>query len=150
MMEEMSIGEAAKRAGVNTSTIRYYERIGLLPKSRRVNKHRRYDESILQSLAVINFAQRAGYTLAEINRLFHDFAPDTPPAERWQSFAQFKLTELDAMIARAQEMKRLLESTENCRCARLEDCAVMVGAGANPDATARSMCNPNTSSSEGL
>ena len=122
-MNELTIGEVAKRAGVNTSTIRYYERIGLLPKSRRVNKHRRYEESILQSLAVIDFAQRAGYTLAEINGLFHGFEPDTPPAERWQVLAGQKLPQIDALIARAQEMKRLLEQTQQCTCARLEDCA---------------------------
>jgi MerR family redox-sensitive transcriptional activator SoxR len=123
MMEEMTIGEVAKHAGVNTSTVRYYDRLGLLPKPRRVHKHRRFDPSVLHWLTLIDFAQKAGLTLAEIQQLFHGFAPDTPPAERWQVLAGQKLPQIDALIVRAQEMKRLLEQTQQCTCARLEDCA---------------------------
>jgi MerR family transcriptional regulator, redox-sensitive transcriptional activator SoxR len=123
MIEEMSIGEVAKHAGVNTSTVRYYDRLGLLPKPRRVHKHRRFDPSVLHWLTLIDFAQKAGLTLAEIQRLFHGFEPETPPAERWQVLAGQKLPQIDALIARAQEMKRLLEQTQQCTCERLEDCA---------------------------
>ncbi len=123
MMEEMSIGEVAKQAGVNTSTVRYYDRLGLLPTPRRVHKHRRFDPSVLHWLTLIDFAQKAGLTLAEIQRLFHGFEPDTPPAQRWQTLAGQKLPQIDSLIARAQEMKRLLEQTQQCTCARLEDCA---------------------------
>jgi len=127
-MSELTIGDVAKRAGVNTSTVRYYERIGLLPKSKRVNKHRRFDPTILEWLVLINFAQQAGFTLAEINVLLHGFEADTPPAERWQTLAQEKLPEIDALIERAQSMKRLLEHGLRCDCLRLEDCAVILQA----------------------
>ncbi|MEO8609980.1 MAG: MerR family transcriptional regulator [Chloroflexota bacterium] len=123
MMAEMTIGEVAKQAGVNTSTVRYYDRLGLLPKPRRVHKHRRFDPSVLHWLTLIDFAQKAGLTLAEIQRLFHGFEPETSPAERWQVVAEQKLPQIDALIARAQKMKRLLEQTQQCQCARLEDCA---------------------------
>jgi len=42
----LSIGEVARRSGVRTSAIRYYEKVGLLPKASRVNGRRLYDETI--------------------------------------------------------------------------------------------------------
>ena len=128
-MGELAIGEVARRAGIRTSTLRYYERIGLLPAPRRVSGRRRYDESTVQLLRVIQLAQGAGFTVAEIQTLLHGFAPDTPPAARWQPLARKKLEELDALILRAQQMKQVLNTGLNCGCLRLEDCAVVLEQG---------------------
>lgn len=123
-MEEFTISEVASRARLRPSAIRYYESIGLLPPPRRASGQRRYDASVLHRLAVIQLAQEAGFTMAEIGRLFYDFEADTPASERWQALATQKLAEVDALIARAQGMKRLLEeSLLKCRCLRLEECA---------------------------
>jgi MerR family redox-sensitive transcriptional activator SoxR len=126
-MEELTIGEVARRAGVRPSALRYYESIGLLPAPRRVRGRRRYDSSIVQRLAVLQLAQRAGFTMAEIRTLFYGFEPDTPPAVRWQVLASDKIDELDALIERAQRMKRILEAALHCGCLRLEDCASVIG-----------------------
>ena len=128
-MEELTIGEVARRAKLNTSTIRYYERIGLLPRSKRVNKHRRFDAGVLPWLALIHFAQQAGFTLAEIAVLFHGFEPDTPPAARWKVLVERKLPEIDALIVRAQGMKRMLEQGLRCGCMSLEDCGIALSSG---------------------
>ena len=56
----MRIGEVARRAGVRSSRIRYYESIGLLPEPERVSGQRVYDEGVLKRLAVIDVSQRAG------------------------------------------------------------------------------------------
>src|SRR3954454_4514736 len=104
-MEELVIGEVAQRAGIRPSALRYYESIGLLPATKRVNGRRRYDESTVQMLKVVQLAQDAGFSVAEIQTLLHGFAPDTPPAARWQLLARQKLDELDAQIARVQQMK---------------------------------------------
>jgi MerR family transcriptional regulator, redox-sensitive transcriptional activator SoxR len=122
-MQMFPIGEIARRAGVATSTIRYYERIGLLPPTKRVSGKRRYDTSILQKLSVIRMAQHAGFTISEIQTLLHDFPTNTPPSKRWEALAGDKITELNELIERAQQMKSLLESTLQCHCATLEDCA---------------------------
>lgn len=123
-MEELTISEVASRVRIRPSAIRYYESIGILPAPRRANGRRRYDASVLQRLAVIQLAQQAGFTVAEIGRLFYDFEADTPASERWQVLATQKLAEVEALIARAQGMKRLLEeSLLKCRCLRLEECA---------------------------
>jgi MerR family redox-sensitive transcriptional activator SoxR len=76
-MEEFSIGEVAKRAGIRASAIRYYESAGVLPAPQRVNGHRRYDSEVLDRLAVIQIAQQAGFTVAEIRTLFNGFTRET-------------------------------------------------------------------------
>ena len=123
-MEELAIGEVARRAGIRPSALRYYESIGLLPQPRRVSGRRRYDQSTVQMLKLVQLAQHAGFTVAEIQTLLHGFAPDTPPAARWQPLAQRKIAELDALIERAQQMQAILRAGLNCGCLRLEDCAV--------------------------
>jgi MerR family transcriptional regulator, redox-sensitive transcriptional activator SoxR len=135
-MAELTIGEVARRAGIRTSALRYYESIGLLPPPKRVNRWRRYDESILQLLAVLQLAQKAGFTMAEIQTLFHGFAPDTPPAARWRVLAHQKMEELDALIQRSQQMKHFLANGLRCNCLRLEDCAIEWESASNP------ACNP--------
>lgn len=122
-MQRLTIGDIARSAGVQTSAIRYYERIGLLPPAQRVNGKRRYDSSALQKLNVIRLAQRAGFSIAEIQTLLHEFPQDMPPSARWQSLASRKIVELDAQMNEIQAMKILLVQTLRCQCATLEDCA---------------------------
>lgn len=124
-MQLFTIGEIARQVGVATSTIRYYESIGLLPPAQRVSGKRRYDGGILEKLGVIRLAQEAGLTIAEIQTLLHDFPTDTPPSERWQTLATKKIVELDTLLNRVQRMKALLEQTLQCHCATLEDCATV-------------------------
>ena len=71
-MEELTIGEVARQAGIRPSALRYYESIGLLPVPRRVNGRRRYDPAIVQQLTVLQVARQAGFTIAEIQTLFHE------------------------------------------------------------------------------
>jgi MerR family transcriptional regulator, redox-sensitive transcriptional activator SoxR len=128
-MNMLTIGEIARRAGIRTSALRYYESIGLLPMPSRVNGRRRYDASTVGMLAVIRLAQQAGFTVAEIQTLLHGFTPETPPAVRWRPLAQAKLAELDEVIARAQQMKAILATGLNCGCLRLDDCATILARG---------------------
>ena len=123
-METLTIGEVAQRAGIHASAIRYYESVEVLPAPRRINGRRRYDESVLQRLAVIQLAQQAGFTVAEIRSLFNGFTPETPASARWEALSRQKLIEVDALIRRAQAMKRVLEEQLLlCRCLTLDECA---------------------------
>src|SRR6266581_1760776 len=103
-MEELTIGEVAKRAGIRASAIRYYESVEVLPAPSRINGRRRYDSRVLERLAVIQIAQQAGFTVAEIRTLFNGFAAETPASARWEALAQQKLVEVDAVMRRAQAM----------------------------------------------
>lgn len=126
-MEELTISAVARRAGIRPSAIRYYESIHLLPAPRRASGRRRYDASVLHRLALIQRAQEAGFTVAEIKNLFYDFAAETPASERWQALATRKLVEVEALVIRAQGMKRMLEECVlQCRCPSLEECARLI------------------------
>jgi MerR family redox-sensitive transcriptional activator SoxR len=120
----MTIGQVADRLGIRPSALRYYERIGLLPTIERVNGRRRYGSGILTRLAVIDVAQRAGFTIREIRVLLSGFSPSTPPSVRWRKLATRKLSEVESLLERATAMKRLLEEGLRCQCVRLEHCAV--------------------------
>ena len=123
MATDLSISAVARRAGVRPSAIRYYESVGLLPAPARVSGHRRYDANVLPRLALIGAAQQMGFTVAEIGALLHGFSPDTPASARWRVLAVQKLPQVEALIARAQGMKRLLEEALTCGCLTLDACA---------------------------
>lgn len=108
-MDELTIGEIARMAGVATSTLRYYESIGLLPSPKRVSGQRRYTREVLQILAVIQLGKDANFSLPEIRALLYDDSNSRTLSERWKALARQKLDEIDAIIARAMEMKALLE-----------------------------------------
>jgi MerR family transcriptional regulator, redox-sensitive transcriptional activator SoxR len=113
----MTIGEVAKRSGLRPSAIRYYERVGLLPKPARTSGQRRYDSRIFARLAVLKRAKNCGFTLDEVRQLFND---PGRPSERWQRVAQQKVVELDALIERIRGMKDLI--VRRCQCADLDEC----------------------------
>jgi MerR family redox-sensitive transcriptional activator SoxR len=129
MIEGLSIGAVATRAGLQPSAIRYYEQVGLLEAPPRAHGRRRYDPVVLDQLAVIGVAQQAGFTIAEIRTLLHGFDPDTPAAERWRALAERKLPQVEALVARAQEMKRIIEASLRCECLTLEECALRLRSG---------------------
>ena len=121
----LSIGEVARRAGIQASTIRYYERMSLLEPPERQGGKRRYQPSVLSVLAAIGAAKEAGFSLREIKLLFDGFERDVPPSERWQRFAGDKLRELDALAERLEAMRRLLHEGLECGCLRLEHCELI-------------------------
>ena len=127
----MSIGEVARNAGVRPSALRYYERIGLLPRPGRENGRRHYEGEALREtldrLAVVRVAQQAGFTISEIRTLLDGFSEDTPPSERWRVLAQAKLPEVEALVKRVLGMKALLERGLHCECLRLDDCDLIGG-----------------------
>jgi MerR family transcriptional regulator, redox-sensitive transcriptional activator SoxR len=121
-MQELTIGQTARRAGVRPSTLRYYESIDLLPVPRRVGGQRRYDPAILEHLAFIHVAQKLGFTLTEIQLLFHNREEETPLSDRWRALASHKLAEVDTLIQQATGVKRLLTQGLRCGCVELLDC----------------------------
>lgn len=128
----MRIGEAARRAGVRVSLIRYYEDVGLLPEPERVSGQRRYDGSVLRRLAVIDVAQRAGLSLEEIRELV-DHGND-PMSDRLRALADRRLPELDALIERALRVRQWLAAAQTCGCEAIDECRLFDDASAPPAA----------------
>jgi MerR family redox-sensitive transcriptional activator SoxR len=129
-MTELTIGEVARRAGLNASALRWYERVGLLPAPRRVVGRRRYDPGVLHHLAAIRLAREAGFTIAEIRDLLAGFEPGSPPAAIWHDFATRKRTELEQVIARAERTRALLDDILDCDCPTLDRCDLVAGRAA--------------------
>lgn len=123
-MASLTIGEVAARAGVNTSHIRYYERVGVLPKPERISGQRRYDEDVLNRLAIVDVAQRAGLTLDEIRDLTGPDNRGGPAGDRIRELAERKLPDVDALIARAQAVKAWLELARSCDCRTVDVCSL--------------------------
>ena len=128
----MRIGEVARRAGVRVSLIRYYEDIGLLPEAARVSGQRRYDETVLRRLAVIDVAQRAGLSLDEIRELVEHGSD--PLSDRLRELAERRLPEIDALIERATRVRTWLESAAGCGCQTIDECALFDDAQELPTA----------------
>ena len=78
MSTALTIGEVARRTDVAPTTLRYYEKIGLLAAPSRAGGQRRYDDAVLTRLEVIGLCKAAGFTLDEIAVLLDDDAPGRP------------------------------------------------------------------------
>ncbi len=120
----LSISEVAERTGLRPSALRYYEEVGLIAPAARVSGRRHYDESVMDRLRVIDCARSAGFTIADMRELLVE-GQCTP--ERWRPLAERKLREIDALVERAQAVRRLLEESLACDCRSLEACSMVAG-----------------------
>ena len=121
-LRPLTITQVAKRFGLRSSALRYYEQIGILLPPNRVGGRRRYDGAALHRLAVIQRARQLGFSLDEIRELFSGFRPGTPASQRWRELSQRKLMQLEASVERIMTMQRLLRQMGNCRCDVLDEC----------------------------
>jgi DNA-binding transcriptional MerR regulator len=125
---ELTIGEVASRAGVATSSIRYYERIGLLPEPERLGGQRRYDPDVLGRLGFIGVAQSAGFKLREIKELIDGVDGAGGMGEQMRALSSDKLVEVEALLERTKAMKGWLEVAKECGCATPAECALFPAA----------------------
>jgi MerR family redox-sensitive transcriptional activator SoxR len=121
----VTIGELAKRSGVATSALRFYEARGLIQAERTDAGHRRYIRAALRRIAFIVFAQRVGLSLdevaVELAKLPQNRVPD---AGDWSRLADGWSRRIDARIAELQQLKAGLTGCIGCGCLSLERCAL--------------------------
>ena len=97
--ERFTIGELARRAGVNIQTVRYSERRGLLDTpARRDSGYREYDSSAAERLRFIRRAQELGFTLAEITELLALRLDPHTTAAAVKARAEEKIAEIDRKL----------------------------------------------------
>jgi len=125
--QELTIGDVARRAGINASAIRYYERNGILPAPERVSGQRRYTVATVDRLRVLDVAKRAGFTLDEARVLLDSMDGGPPAHERLQALALRKLPEVDAQIARTARVRDWLAAATTCDCDTLDACELFAG-----------------------
>lgn len=125
----LTIGELSERSGIPASTLRYYDRVGLLHAERTAGNQRRYPRSALRRVSFVRLAQRVGVSLQEIAAAL-DGLPDsrTPDAADWAKLSLGWRERLDERIALLEGLRDRLSSCIGCGCLSLRSCALY-----NPD-----------------
>jgi DNA-binding transcriptional MerR regulator len=117
MKRTYTIGQLARAAGVPTSTVRYYERIGLLqPAGRTAGNYRVYGEDALERLHFIRVAQATGFALDDIIALLDFGRDDAAVCLEVQVLIEERLSGLEKRMADLRHVQRVLKATlARCR-----------------------------------
>jgi MerR family copper efflux transcriptional regulator len=120
----MRIGEFAERAGVTAKTLRYYERIGLLPEpSRSASGYRDYESAVLDRLGFIRAAAAVGLSLGEIRQVVALRDRGQAPCSHVYELLRRRAAEVDGRIAELQRLSRDLKAlTKRARRLNPADC----------------------------
>jgi MerR family mercuric resistance operon transcriptional regulator len=112
-----TIGQLARAAGVPTSTVRYYERIGLLqPAGRTAGNYRLYGKAALERLHFIRAAQATGFALEDIIALLNFQSDDAVVCHEVQVIIEDRLADLEKRMADLRHVQRVLKATlARCR-----------------------------------
>ena len=117
----MLIGQVAEAAGVAVSTVRFYEREGLLAADERRSGQRRYQPETLRRLIFIGMLKDGGLSLEEIAGILN-----ARSKKEWKDIARARLAELDQEIERLQLARAYLSGALQCRYDHpATDCRVM-------------------------
>jgi MerR family mercuric resistance operon transcriptional regulator len=138
----MTIGAAAKAAGVGEQTLRYYEQRGLIsPERGGGGGYRYYDTIDFARVRPIKRAQHLGFTLAEIRELL--LMPTSADPQRLASLATAKLDELDTKIRDLKRVRHALARLlDTCHCGGdLNACLVIESIGGETDGNRRDNVN---------
>jgi len=125
--ENVFIGALSKQSGVNIETIRYYEKIGMLPAPPRTASGRRvYGQAQTRTLTFIRRARELGFSLDEIRALLGLAAPGKASCADVRAIAAEHLEDIRAKIADLAKLERLLAKTvARCSGRRVPDCPVL-------------------------
>ena len=123
----IAIGRLSKHTGTNIETIRYYERVGLLPApARSPGGYRLYGTDHLKRLNFIRRARILGFSIGQIRTLLRLADERKRPCAEVRVVAEAHLNDVRAKIADLRRMERVLQATvAKCAQGRRSDCAVI-------------------------
>jgi len=108
----MLISELSKRTGVSIHTLRYYENIGLIrgesDENVKSNNYKEYHEILVEKINWIIESKKAGFTLAEISTLLHEWFNGNFTVSEKIKIGEKKIREVDDKIKQLKEVKRFL------------------------------------------
>lgn len=122
-MSTYSIGQVAAAAGVATSAIRYYEKLGLISKPARRSGQRRYSAEVFSRLSLIHLCKQLGFDLTEVKTVLDGLTKGDRSTQRFKKLAERKLPQVEESIAQAQLVRALLKQATACVCPTLDECA---------------------------
>jgi DNA-binding transcriptional MerR regulator len=106
-----TISKVSAKTGIQTETIRYYERIGLIPKpSRQANGYRLYGEADLERLNFIRSARALNFSLQEIAQILAARDREEPPCKHVMDLIQSHIDEIENRIRELEQLKGELVS----------------------------------------
>ena len=125
--EELSIGHLAKATDTKVETIRYYERVGLLPApGRTAGNYRVYSDTHFHRLSFIRRARHLGFSIEQVRALLGLSDQRDRPCEAVDAIAREHLAEVDRKIADLQALRRELDSIiSQCGCGTIDDCRII-------------------------
>ncbi|MGC3874613.1 MerR family transcriptional regulator [Halomonas sp. GXIMD04776] len=123
----IGIGELARHSGCKPETVRYYERIGLLPDATRSEGgQRRYDERTVRRLTFIRHARDFGFSIEAVRELLEMADHPEMPCDEVDAVAKRHLAEVEARLQRLaalrDELKRMVSQ---CAGGRVESCRII-------------------------
>ena len=123
----LSIGDVARLSGANIETIRYYERIGLLPEpARTAGGNRQYDETGLKRLFFVRRARELGFSIAEIRGLLDMADSDEMSCAVVHARTQAHLSEVRAKISALRKLEKTLAGmAAQCSRGDVPDCPIL-------------------------
>jgi MerR family mercuric resistance operon transcriptional regulator len=124
---EIAIGELSRRTQCKVETIRYYERIGLLPQPRRAGRYRRYSGDDVARLRFIRRARQLGFTLSDVRALIGLAGKSGDNARtEVRRLACTHVAEIRTKVADLQAMERILsEAICECESGRQPSCPLI-------------------------
>lgn len=130
----LTIGQAAARLGVATSTLRFYEDRELIVSTRTSGGQRRYARDVLRRVSFVRAAQQVGLPLREIRDSLQQLPPErAPTVEEWEAFAESWRPRLAEQIQLLESIRDRLGKCIGCGCQTLDSCSIF-----NPDDVAAS------------
>ena len=123
----ISRGELARRTGVNSETIRYFERVGILAAPPRTEGgHRAYDETHIRALGFIRRARELGFTPSEVRAILELGGPGKACCAEVRDIASHHLERVRSKMADLAQLERLLANTiDHCSGGAVPECAII-------------------------
>ncbi len=115
-MPSLTIGQLAAAAGVNLETVRYYERIGLMPPPpRTAGGHRAYEQAHVRRLAFIRRARELGFNIGQIRALLALAEPSRASCAEVRDIARAHLEDVRGKLSDLAKLEGILAETVS-RC----------------------------------
>ena len=122
----LRIGDLSRETGCNIETIRYYERIGLIPAPPRIGRYRSYGVPDLRRLRFVRRARALGFTLGEIRTLLTLAPAAAETCAEAQRVAEMHVGDVRAKIAALSSMERVLaEAVDACTAGKHPGCPII-------------------------
>ncbi|WP_020679498.1 MerR family transcriptional regulator [Marinobacterium rhizophilum] len=134
MSQGYTIGRLSQLSGVNLETVRYYERIGLLPAPQRAdNGYRRYNDAAARRLRFIRRGRELGFGIEAIRTLLQLVDHPQQPCHEADQLTRSHLEDVEAKIADLQAMRDELIRLAGCQSDSAEHCRLIEALDQGPD-----------------